>query len=89
MSDHIQSQAGGCSSFKADIRPKFIPEDVEHMNDQVGMDLGDYATVRDNADLILRRLQDSANPMPPPPRGPWPKEWIDCFKQWIASGRNP
>jgi hypothetical protein len=88
MSDAKADQAG-CTSFETDIRPKFTDEDVEHMNDMVGMDLNDYATVRDNADLILMRLRDTFNPMPPEPRGPWSAEWIACFEQWIANGKLP
>lgn len=83
-----QYDAGKCTSYAKDIRPKFITEDVDHMND-LGMDLNDYATVRDNADVILMRLTDSDNPMPPPPRGPWPSEWIKCFKEWIDNGKLP
>jgi len=80
--------AGGCSSFQADIRPKFTDEDVDHMND-FGIDLSDYATVRDNADHILERLLDADNPMPPVPRGPWSPDWIECFRQWMAAGKKP
>ncbi len=80
--------AGGCTSFQKDIRPKFTDEDVEHMND-FGIDLNDYATVRDGADLILTRLKDPDNPMPPTPRGPWPADWIECFQQWIDAGKQP
>ena len=79
---------GGCTSFQNDIRPKFTDEDVDHMND-FGIDLSDYATVRDNADFILTRLLDKDNPMPPAPRGPWPPDWIQCFQQWIAAGKQP
>jgi hypothetical protein len=89
MSDSQQRPMAGCMSFKEDIRPKFTDEDVQHMNDQVGMDLNDYKTVRDNADLILRRLQSTTRPMPPRPRGPWPPEWIACFQQWIANDKLP
>ena len=78
----------GCMSYERDIRPKFTAEDISHMKN-AGMDLSDYATVKDNADGILTRLMDSDNPMPPEPRGPWPQEWIDCFKQWIDSGKLP
>ena len=78
----------GCTSYATDIRPKFTTEDIDHMND-FGIDLSDYATVRDNADAILTRLMDPDNPMPPKPRGPWPQEWIDCFKQWIDNGSLP
>jgi hypothetical protein len=80
--------AEGCTSYKTDIRPKFTTEDVDHMND-LGMDLNDYSAVKSNADLILTRLTDPDNPMPPPPRGPWSAELIECFKQWIASGKLP
>ena len=80
--------ASGCTSFAKDIRPKFTVEDVDHMND-FGIDLSDYATVRDNANLILTRLQDNDNPMPPRPRGPWSSDWIQCFQQWIDAGKQP
>jgi hypothetical protein len=80
--------AGGCTSYQTDIRPKFTDQDIAHMND-FGIDLSDYATVRDNADLILTRLKDDVTPMPPPPRGPWPPDWIQCFQQWIDAGKQP
>ena len=78
----------GCTSYERDIRPKFTAEDISHMNN-AGLNLADYATVKDNANGILKRLMDSDNPMPPKPRGPWPQEWIDCFKQWTDSGKLP
>lgn len=77
-----------CTSFATDIRPKFTTEDIDHMND-LGIDLNDYATVRDGADLILARLMDQDNPMPPEPRGPWPADWIQCFQQWMDGGKQP
>ena len=83
-----QYSAGGCISYATDIRPKFTTEDVDHMKD-FGIDLSDYATVRDNADLILNRLQDQDNPMPPAPGGPWTPDWIQCFQQWMAGGKQP
>ena len=81
-------QAGGCTSYATDIRPKFTTQDIDHMTD-FGMDLGNYESVRDNADLILTRLLDADNPMPPPPRGPWSPEWIQCFKDWMKNGKKP
>jgi len=27
--------------------------------------------------------------MPPAPRGPWSPEWIQCFQQWMAAGKQP
>ena len=88
MSASEADRAEGCTSYETDIRPKFTTEDVDHMND-LGMDLNDYSAVKDNAELILSRLKDTDNPMPPPPRGPWPPEWIQCFEQWIESGKLP
>jgi hypothetical protein len=85
MSDpQREGQAAECTSFKTDILPKFTAEDIQHMKDMVDMDLSDYETVKKNGDLILERLLDPDNPMPPPPRGPWPKPWIDCFRQWLV-----
>ncbi|HXU44228.1 MAG TPA: hypothetical protein VN783_01775 [Thermoanaerobaculia bacterium] len=89
MSEPEPPPEAECTSYAIDIRPKFIEEDVEHMRDQVGMDLDDYSTVKDNADLILTRLKDPNDPMPPPPRGPWPQAWITCFEQWIKNGKQP
>jgi len=88
MSYSETDRAAGCASYKTDIRPKFTTEDVDHMND-LGMDLNDYSVVKSNADLILARLTDPDSPMPPAPRGPWSAEWIQCFKQWIATGKLP
>ena len=82
------SEATGCKSYETDIRPKFTSEDVEHMND-LGLDLNDYSVVKSNADLILTRLMDPDNPMPPLPRDPWPQEWIQCFNEWIENGKLP
>ena len=89
MSDAPKRPASDCVSYAADIRPKFTDEDVEHMNDMVGMDLASYETVRDNADAILERLRSKTRPMPPRPRGPWSQEWIDCFQRWIPNGKQP
>jgi len=88
MSTSYTGSATGCTSYATDIRPKFTTEDVDHMND-LGLDLNDYSSVKDNADQILARLKDPDNPMPPPPRGPWSPEWIQCFKDWIANGKLP
>ena len=62
MSDSAKQSAASCASFATDIRPKFTDEDVEHMNDMVGMDLSSYETVRDNADLILSDCRERLQP---------------------------
>ena len=89
MVDSSKDKQAVCASYAADIRPKFTDEDVQHMNDMIGMDLGSYETVRANADVILERLESTSSPMPPPPRGPWPPDWIECFRQWMANGKQP
>jgi len=88
MSATESYDTSGCTSYATDIRPKFTTVDVEHMTD-MGLDLSDYNTVSNNADLILTRLTDTDNPMPPAPEGPWPPDWIQCFKDWIANGKQP
>ena len=81
----ISVPGDGLGQVPARLRPN---EDVDHMND-LGMDLNDYSAVKNNADLILSRLKDTDSPMPPRPRGPWSPEWIQCFEQWIKSGKLP
>ena len=66
----------------------FTDVDIDHMNN-VGLDLTDYQVVRDNADLILKRLDHDTKYMPPLPNGPWPVEWINLFRRWIAEGKQP
>ena len=46
-------------------------------------DLHDFDDVKDNADLILRRLEDGTMPMDQR----WPDEDIELFRAWAESGR--
>lgn len=74
------------TSFDLHIKPLFRPDpDVDHMLNQVGMDLTSYDVVKDYADAILERLTATDNTMMPPAAdgGPWPNEWIDLFRRWI------
>ena len=88
MSEPYKEQAAGCASYARDIRPKFTPEDISHMKPK-RIDLSSHADVAKNADLILERLKDPDDPMPPKPRGPWPPDWIKCFEDWIKNGKLP
>ena len=70
-------------SFARDIRPLFTPEDVEHMLDvDPDLDLGSYASVRENADDIERTLASGTMP----PGQPWPAEQVALFRRWMDEG---
>jgi hypothetical protein len=73
------------TSFKLHILPLFRSDpDVAHMNDQVGIDLTDYNTVKAISTKILTRLRGIGPLMPPAANGgPWPDEWIALFERWI------
>jgi hypothetical protein len=78
--------AHSTTSFARDIGPLFRPVDVQHMTD-FGLDLGDYAVVRDSADAILKRLRSSGpRRMPPPPDQRWTPVQTALFERWIADG---
>jgi hypothetical protein len=73
-------------SFAKDIKPLFNAVDQDHMLNGQGMfDLWDYDDVKTNASLILGALQ--AGRMPPKrDGGPWPKEKVQKFQDWINEG---
>jgi hypothetical protein len=69
-------------SFADDIRPLFRDSpDVDGMK-EYGLDLSSYEDVKARADAIYARLEDGSMPCD----GPWPKEQIELFKQWIDEG---
>ena len=70
-------------SFAQDIRPRFRPEDIEHM--AFAFDLNDFADVVANAELIYARLADKSMP----PDQPWPAAEIAKFRQGIDAGLHP
>jgi len=75
------------TGFARDILPLFRPVDIEHMNDQVGLDLSDYDTVRGAADSISRRLKGvGGRIMPPPPDPPLSSARAELFDRWVADG---
>lgn len=76
-------------SFSADIRPLFTDIDVDHMS--FYCDLSNYGDVKANADDILGRLCGTSGPVMPPAAtgGPWARDKIALFEQWIAGGLQP
>jgi len=72
-------------SFAADIRPLLRDSpDVDSMKD-FGLDLSSYDDVRAKAGAILARLEDGSMPCD----GPWPKEQLALFEQWMEEGMAP
>jgi hypothetical protein len=72
-------------SFAADIRPLFRDSpDVDSMKD-FGLDLSSCDDVRAKAGAILARLEDGSMPCD----GPWPKEQLALFEQWMEEGMAP
>jgi hypothetical protein len=78
------------TSFARDVLPLFRPIDIEHMNDQVVMDLTDFDVVRSSAASISKRLRGiGGRRMPPPPHPPLTPAQIELFDAWIADGCPP
>jgi hypothetical protein len=50
-----------------------------------GLDLSSYEDVRAHATAIYERLEDGSMPCD----GPWPKEHLAAFKQWMEEGMAP
>ena len=67
-------------SYERDIRPLFRPRDVGSM--RRFFDLSSYSDVRANSDQILERLEGGSMPCD----GAWPKDQIELFRSWVASG---
>jgi len=72
-------------SFATDIRPLFRDEpDVKTMK-RMGLDLSSYNEVKASSADIYARLENGTMPCD----GPWPKEHLKIFKQWIDEGAPP
>ena len=72
--------ADAAPTYAADVKPLFRETDRDAM---VGVfDLWEYEDVKENADLILERLEDGTMPCD----GAWADEDIELFAAWIAGG---
>ena len=76
-------------SYAKDIKPLFNAVDQDHMLNQQGMfDLWSYDDVKTNATDIYGAV--SGGRMPPKrDGGPWPKDKVAKFKQWMDDGYQP
>jgi hypothetical protein len=78
----MSTPAAESLSFESDIKPLFREQDRSAMS--FAFDLWSYADVSENADAILERLRDGSMPCDTV----WPKDRIDTFEHWVASGKN-
>ena len=65
------------------VRRLFSGIDIATMR-ELGHPLDNYEYVAQNANVLLKRLEDGS--MPPPPFGPWEQKKIDTFQEWIDDG---
>jgi hypothetical protein len=72
-------------SFDKDIKPLLTEVDRDHM--LFMFDLWSYKDVKDNADDIYDAVSNGR--MPPAPPGPWSKDKVDLFKEWMDGGSQP
>ena len=70
-------------SFEIDVKPLFRERDRSSM--EFAFDLWSADDVSENADAILDRLKAGTMPCD----GAWPKEQVDLFERWVASGKAP
>jgi hypothetical protein len=69
--------------FDEAIRPLLRPLDIDTMS--FAFDLSAYEEVRENADMILRRLADGSMPCD----GPWSEKSVQLFRRWVETGMLP
>jgi hypothetical protein len=68
------------TSFEADIRPLFRPEDLEEMS--WAFDLSSHEDVKKNAEAIYERLAEGSMPCD----GAWNDRQVRLFRDWIDGG---
>ena len=68
-------------SWNNPIKTYFRPVDIESMK-PMGIDLGDYGSVKTNANAILERVSDGTMPCD----GAWETPWVDTFRKWVDGG---
>jgi hypothetical protein len=69
-------------SFEHDVKPLFRERDRGSM--LANFDLWERDDVADNADAILKRLEDGSMPCD----GAWPAERVDVFRHWVEAGMS-
>jgi len=69
--------------FEDDIKPLFREKDQQRMS--FAFDLWSYEDVKENAEMILERLEEGDMPCD----GAWPEEQLGTFRSWIQSGMEP
>jgi hypothetical protein len=67
-------------SFDHDVKPLFRQRDRGSM--LASFDLWQRDDVAENADAILKRLEDGSMPCD----GAWPAERVDVFRRWVDAG---
>ena len=70
-------------SFERDIRPLFREKDRQRM--EWAFDLWNHPDVKENAELILERLEDGDMPCD----GAWSEEQVGRFRTWKDAGFPP
>jgi len=69
-------------SFERDVKPLFRERDRGSMLEVAKFDLWERDDVADNAEAIVKRLEDGSMPCD----GAWPPEHIAAFRQWMDAG---
>jgi hypothetical protein len=67
-------------SFDHDVKPLFRERDRGSM--LATFDLWQRDNVAENADAVLKRLEDGSMPCD----GAWPAERVDVFRRWVNAG---
>lgn len=77
----------------AEVKALFTQADRDHMLAVRGFDLWNCADVQKWAHLILQRVTDQNNPMPPQPwashngeDGPWSDDKVKVLQAWMDDG---
>ena len=87
------------TSFAADIRPLFTPQDIGCMSGR-GVQLGDYGymsnpagdgTMPDHANArhVYARLTGAETPQMPMGEAAWSADKLKTFSNWMAGGFQP
>ncbi len=69
-------------SFERDVKPLFRERDRGTMLEVANFDLWERTDVADNAEAIVKRLEDGSMPCD----GAWPPERVETFRRWMTAG---